>query len=74
MSQLILGPGRRRDRTSREKLKVQSDLKSLESVRQSIVNTPDDKWAKNFTTSKDNMLKSVETQIGELRRKLGLLV
>ena len=69
----VEGPGKRRNRAFRETLKARRHLQDAERVRSIIVSLPDDIWAKNFATSKEEMLYSVETRIGRLRKGLGLL-
>jgi len=69
----VEGPGKRRDRAFQETLRARRHLQDAERVRRIIVSLPDDKCAKNFATSKEEMLYSVETRIGRLRKGLGLL-
>ena len=73
MAEVREWPGTRRGRALREKLKAQKDLEDAERVRHSMMYIPNNKWAKYFSTSREDMLKSVDTRIGELRKKLGLL-
>ena len=73
MSEEREGPGTRRVRATQERLQARKDLEDAERVRRSIVSIPDNKWVQNFATSKEDMLNSVDTRIGWLRKKLGLL-
>ena len=66
-------PGTRRVRVSRDGLEARKDLEDAERARRSIVSIPEHKWAQNFATPKEAMLKAVDRRIGELRKKLGLL-
>ena len=54
-------------------MQARKDLEAAERVRRSIVSIPDSKWAQNYATSKEAMLKAVDRRIGELRKKLELL-
>jgi len=55
-----------------EKVKDWNDLLDAERTRTTIGATPDEKWAETFTTTKEEMLKSVDERIEGLRKKLGL--
>jgi hypothetical protein len=66
-------PRRRKDSPEfAERVKDWNELLDAERTRTTIVNTPHEKWSENFTTTKDEILASVDTRIAELRRKLGL--
>ena len=67
------GPGTRRLRVFRDRLESRKNLEDAERARRIIVSIPEHKWAQNFATSKEAMLKAVDGRIGELRKKLGLL-
>jgi hypothetical protein len=49
-----------------------NDLLWAERIREKIITMPEKKWSENFATSKEEMLRSVDTRIRELRNKLGL--
>ena len=57
----------------REELNARKDLEDAERVRRIIINMAGDKWAKNFATPREDMLKMLDRRIGELRKNLGLL-
>jgi hypothetical protein len=48
------------------------DLLDAERTRATTAATLDETWSRNFTTSKEDMLKSLDERIEGLRKKLGL--
>jgi hypothetical protein len=50
--------------------KVLKALDNARETRERIVSIPDEKWAENFTTTKDEMLKSVGKRVKALEKKL----
>jgi len=54
-------------------MKLRRDLDAAKGLRATIVKMLDDEWAKNLTTSKEDMLKKIDEDIAAMRKKLGLV-
>jgi hypothetical protein len=55
-----------------EKVADWNNLLDAEARRTNITEMTDEKWVENFTTTKHQMLKSIDERIERLRGKLGL--
>jgi hypothetical protein len=54
----------------REREKVRKDLQDARGARSTVLSMPSDKWAANFTSSKVDMLRSIDQRIDKLRKQL----
>src|SRR5262245_30083901 len=63
------GPRQRAECNREVRDKALEALNDARETWERIVSIPDEKWAENFTTTKDEMLKSVGKRIKALEKK-----
>jgi len=54
----------------KKRLAIRLALDAAKGLRAKILKMPENQWAENFTSSKEEMLRSVDVEIEELRKKL----